>query len=317
MDFFAELQKLYESTPKAALYNVINENSPYGNFMNRCKNCYLVANAHHCEDVFYGRDVYWNKDCCDSDHIHKNELLYECLDSRNCYNSSYLQDCEECNDCNYCFDCRGCKNCFGCVGLRQKEFHIFNKPVPEEDYFGLVAQWKKKGHKAIWNEFEKLKETVPRLFARQIKVENVTGDYIKNSKEIYNSFGVTESQDIYQSFEVDKSNDCCDVSFTEYAELCYECFSSYKLKNANFCTICWESSDLEYCFSVFRSRHCFGSVFLNHKEYHILNKPYSKDDYFKKKAEIKDQLISEGTYGKWHFESSYPFQDSAAALPRL
>lgn len=317
MDFFQELLKLYDTTPKAAMYNLVNQNSPFGNFMDECKNCYLVSNAHNNEECFYGRDIYRSKNCVDCDHTHDNELLYECLDCRNCYNGNFLQDCEQCTDCEYCFDCRGCRNCFGCVGLRQKEFYIFNEPVPREEYASRVLEWKRKGQRAISEKFEQLKEKIPRLFSRQINVEEVRGDYIKNSKHVWDSFVVQESQDIFHSFEVDRSFDCCDISFAGYTELSYECYSDWRLKNSNYCSVCWESSDLEYCANVFRSRNCFGCVFLNHREFHILNKPYEREAYFKKVAEIKEQLKREGTYGKWFWPSTYPIEDTVAVWERL
>lgn len=317
MNFFQKLQKLYDTMPKAAMYNLVNQNSPYGTFMDSCKNCYLVSNAYQNEECFYGRDIFFSRNCVDCDHIHSNELLYECLDCRHCYNGNYLQDCEQCTDSEYLFDCKGCTNCFGCAGLRQKSFYLFNEPVPKETYADRIAELKRKGHPALLAEFEKVKQKVPRLFSRQLNVENVAGDYIKNSKNVWNSYSVDESRDVLYSFEVLKSNDCCDMTFGEYAELNYECLSAFKSKNSNYCSMCWESADLEYCSTVFRSNHCFGCVYLNHREYHILNKPYSRDDYFKKVSEIKGELKRDGTYGRWFWPSTYPFEDSVAAWKRL
>lgn len=317
MDFFKELLKLYETMPKAAMFNLVNQNSPYGNYTDRCKNCYLLSNAFQNEDCYYGRDFHFNKNCVDCDHCHYNELLYESLDCRHCYNSSFLQDCENCTDCDFCFDCRGCRNCFGCAGLRQKEYCLFNEPLTKEQYFTEVKKWKAKNHSEIWEALEKVKEKVPHLYSHQINTENCFGDYIKNSKNVFYSYGVEESQDIFHSFEVFKSADCCDMSFGEYAELNYECFSAFKMKNSNFCTVCWESSELEYCAYVFRSHHCFGCVFLNHKEFNILNKPYEKEAWHKKVAEIKDQLKADRSYGRWAWPSTYPVEDTVAAWERL
>lgn len=317
MNFFPELLKLYEKTPKGALWHRMNENCPYVNFTFDCKNCYLTVNAHNNEECFYGRDVYYNKNCTDCDHIHHNELLYECLDCRGCYNGSFLQDCENCTDCDYCFDCRGCSNCFGSVGLRNKQYYFFNAPLKKTEYAEKVATIKRKSHRTIWSSFEELKQKIPHLFSRQVNTENAIGDYIKNSKNIADSISVQESEDITHCLEMNKSKDCCDVSFADGVELAYECMSAVQLKNANWCAICWEGSDLEYCFCVFRSNHCFGCVYLNHKEYHILNKPYSREEYFKKVAEIKDQLKKDSSYGRWFWPRTYPLEDTLAVLPHL
>jgi hypothetical protein len=76
------------------------------------------------------------------------------------------------------------------------------------------------------------------------------------------------------------------------------------------------SSDLEYCELIANSKNCFGCVGLNHKEFYILNQPYSREDYFKRVAEIKDQLKREGSYGRW-FPSTYPIEDTVTLWPRL
>jgi len=40
----------------------------------------------------------------------------------------------ECLNSEYCFNCHGCNNIFGCVGLRKKNYCIFNKQYSKEDY---------------------------------------------------------------------------------------------------------------------------------------------------------------------------------------
>ena len=42
----------------------------------------------------------------------------------------------------YCDSCRGCSDCFGCVGLRKKQYCIFNKQYSKEEYFELIEKMK-------------------------------------------------------------------------------------------------------------------------------------------------------------------------------
>ena len=109
--------------------------------------------------------------------------------------------------------------------------------------------------------------------------------------------------------------DSVDCMFTDGAELSYECFS-YGLAsyNCNFSNYLRTSNDLEYCELCFSCKYCFGCIGLQHKEYYILNKPYSPEEYHKKVAEIKASLREEGLYGNYHLPSTYKFEDTAAAM---
>ncbi|MBI5413608.1 hypothetical protein HZA42_04640 [Candidatus Peregrinibacteria bacterium] len=89
------------------------------------------------------------------------------------------------------------------------------------------------------------------------------------------------------------------------------------MNNCNFCFACTTSSDLDFCELVFNSKYCFGCIGLNHKEYYILNKPYSREDYFKRVAEIKEELKCDSDYGRGFWSPTYPFQDTVGSWPRL
>jgi len=47
-----------------------------------------------------------------------------------------------CDQLEYSMNCYDCTDCFGCVGLRHKQFHIFNKAYSEEDYWLRVDELK-------------------------------------------------------------------------------------------------------------------------------------------------------------------------------
>lgn len=313
MDFFKEFESLQLKTPRIGSIRINALNSEYTHNTDQCKNCYLLANAVKNEDCYYGRDFYDNQDCVDCDHVLRCTLCYECLNSKECYNSTFLQDCANCIDCDFGYYLKDCKNCIGCVGLRKKEYYIFNEPYSREEFLLKKATLKPE---EIRTQFEKLKLKVPRVFAMQLGSENSTGDYVLNSKNAHECFDVVECQDAAYLSECKKVKDSLDIFVLEDAELCYECSSNHVLNNCNFCFMCMYSSNLEYCELVSNSKDCFGCVGLNHKEYHILNRPYSREEYFKRVAEIKNQIKREGTYGKW-FPSTYPSADTVASWPRL
>lgn len=91
------------------------------------------------------------------------------------------------------------------------------------------------------------------------------------------------TQDSYYCYSVTSyTKNIVDCFFTTYSELCYECqhckkvHSSCFLQNCENCSDCFLGLDMKGC------NHCFCCYGLRHKEYHIFNKPYSKEEYDKK-----------------------------------
>ena len=106
----------------------------------------------------------------------------------------------------------------------------------------------------------------------------------------------------------------CDQIGYDPSELLYECIGNSGNTNCNFCYASWHNADIEYCEHVFNSHDCFGCISRSHAEYEILNQKYSKEDYFKRVREIKEELKREEMYGKWLLPSTYPYEDTIAPL---
>ncbi|MBI4994887.1 hypothetical protein HZC21_04575 [Candidatus Peregrinibacteria bacterium] len=314
MDFFAELEKLRRTQPRISAIRLNNTNSDYTANTDQCKNCYLIANAVHNEDCMYGRDFHDNSDCSDCDHIFGCTLCYECENCKQCWDSIHLQDSNNCQNCSYGYDLKDCRNCIGCVGLRKKEFHIFNMSYSKEDFFCKKASLKRHEIQAQFNE---LKLKIPRTYSLQIATENCFGDNIYNCKNIWYSFDVHECQDCGYIEECKQLHDCWDNTILEESQFCYQISSSHILNNCNFCFQCLSSNDCEFCEFVMNSRNCFGCISLNRKEYHILNRPYPKEEYFKRVSEIKTELRRERDYGGKFWSPTFPFEDTVAAWKKL
>jgi len=69
----------------------------------------------------------------------KSERIFQCGScGDNCYNLRYCDTCTtNCSDLTYCAHCTGCKNCFGCVGLKKKQYCIFNRQYSKDEYKSL------------------------------------------------------------------------------------------------------------------------------------------------------------------------------------
>jgi hypothetical protein len=67
-----------------------------------------------------------------------------------------------------------------------------------------------------------------------------------------------------------------------------------------------QCSESEFCAYSKNLKNCFGCVYLANKEYHILNKPYSPEEYAVKVAQIKQELMESGLYNmSLYFSDNY------------
>lgn len=305
MTYLDQFNELRKQIPHIGLQCVQNENSPYCQYTEKSKNCYMTFASYQSEDSYYNHRVFYCKDCVDCTLCRSCELCYWCVDCTNCYNCNFCGYCEQTSDSNFCFFCIGVKNCFGSVGLRQAEYHIFNQKFTPEEYHKQVAELKKLPKQEIYKRMASLIYTIPRVALYGKNNEGVLGGVIHNSKDVYWGFDSDKLRDCNYVYHCDDSKDLWDSSNLGWSENCYQIMSGGNLNNCTFCTGSWFSHNLDYCELVYNSHDCFLCVGLNHKEFHILNQPYSPEDYAKKKTEIIVEMKRDGTWGKW-FESTYP-----------
>ena len=282
--FFEQFNELLMAVPRPPSIGSNNINSDYTNYGIYNKNCYLIVSAEKNEDCLYGHRLFFNRDCVDCENIHSSELCYQCFQCINCYKCIFSQRLENCNDLFFCFDCRNCQNCFSCVGLRNKQYHIFNKPYTKEQYFSKLKEFGLDYYSKslrLKEEFEDFYLKFPRRFAEVIKSENCVGNNINNSKNCFNSFVIKESKDLkYVTFAV-KAFSSMDGSYIDFSEWTYESFSGEQDSNKLFTCQCWFSNNLQYCDSCTSSFHLFACIGLRNKQYCILNKQYTKEEYEK------------------------------------
>lgn len=313
MGFFDEFQALRERTPRIGIMNYEGVNSDFCNYCFRCKDSYLCAGSDYLEDCLYDYWCYHCIECLDCCYSYDCDLCYMCVDCRTCYNSDFCQDCRDCQNCAYCANCYGCVDCFGCVGLMHKKYCIFNRQYSSEEFINRLAALCQLPQHEIFAQFDAIKTVDPVIFMHQTGSENVTGDYIVNSKNCLDCFDVTEARDsMYINNAINVSN-CCDISFAGEESLrdCYQIMSGIALTNCNFMVQCTHVNDSSYCEQCFYSHHLFGCVGLKNREFCILNEQYSEKKYHARVREIVDAMRTCGEYGKW-FDSPFLYRDSKA-----
>lgn len=309
MNFLQQFQELQLKTPRIGLQCVQNENSPYCQYTEKSKNCYMTFASYQSEDCIYNQRVFYCTDCIECTLCYKCELCYECVDCINSYGCNYSVYCEQSSDADFCHYCVGVKNCFGCVGLKQAQYCVFNEQLSKSEYEKKVAELKKLPIAEIYKKVEPLWYSTPRAFMYGKNNEDVCGENVHNSRDVYWGFDSKKLHDCMYNYHCDDSKNLYDCSHLGWSEVCYEIMSGGNLTESIFCFGCWYSNRIEYCELVYNSHDCFGCVGLNHAEYCILNQEYSEEEYRKKVAEIKAEMKADGTWGKW-FESVYPVEDS-------
>lgn len=146
--------------------------------------------------------------------------------------------------------------------------------------------------KTFIKSFQKLYRESPQISHWTRQSENCDyGDITVVSRNSYMCFWSSNLEECFYCHESRKDNHCGDCTFCEESELCYECIDSTRCYNCDFCQDCKQCTDCSHCYYCIGCENCFGCASLRRKKYHIFNKPYSEEDYFKKIAELTPEEI--------------------------
>lgn len=296
--FFEQLKELFQEVPIFALSVIRGVDSPYSNNFDGYKNCYLVFNGNFCEDCMYSVTLSHSKNSIDLTASSKCENCYEGFWLDSCNNTFLSIQCSDSFNMWFSKSCVGCSDCFGCVNLRNKRYHIFNKPYTKEEYVAKLREFNLGSYLSMVKLQQKAEEfwlQYPVKYMQGLKNTNTTGEYIYNSKNTRNSYLVREAENVRycQYMEIGPLKDCYDYTvWGSGAELLYEALNTglgaYGVK---FGDECWpEVRDTEYSLYCQSSSNLFGCVGVRKKEFCILNKQYSKEEYKKLRAKIVEHM---------------------------
>ncbi len=311
--FFAQFDELMRAVPHANLIQKNNANSDYSNATLNAKNCYYCSSLDTGEDCSYCFTGNIRiKNCLDLHQSIDDEFSYELVDCLKCNRLLFGQNCEGCVDSMFLYDCRNCTNCFGCVGLRNKQYCIWNEQHSREDYLEQMKQLRAGSYQTLLaakEKFEELKLRVPRKFAVIQKAENVSGDDILNARNCHQCFVVRNSvENLKYCYRVwENSKDIWD-GFVAWrgSEMMYEVVSCTG-QRIYFSAYIWGGNDIFYSYNCFDCNNIFGCVGLRSKSYCIFNTQYSKEEYEVLIAQIIEKMKIDGEYGEFFPASISPF----------
>lgn len=322
--FFEQLIELRKKSVFQALESLYpsNVNTKYTNNSSYQKNCFMTIYADYNEHCAYTTMTAHNKDLLDCYRAKESELCYECVGIYKCYNCKWSEELDSCVNCYFCQSCYGCNDCVGCVNLRNKSYCIFNKQYSRDEYVEKIKEL----NLNTYDGQQKLKKQAEIFWASAPKRSyhgnslniNVTGEYVYESKNTKESFLVSGAEDCKyaQYLSLDGSKDCYDYTgWGASASLLYECYivgeGAY---NNKFCSECWPNAqNIEYSFYCVQGKDCFGCVNLKRKQYCILNKQYTKEEYFK----LKDKIISNMKANPWKSKAGHIYTYGEFLPPEL
>ncbi len=170
------------------------------------------------------------------------ENAYECATcGEGAYNLKYCFNCwAESRDLEYCGYCIGSSDCFGCVGLKKKQYCIFNKQYSKEEYFELKEKIIKHMDEmpyvdSLGREY-KYGEFFPSEFSPLAYNESLAQDYVPLNKEqakekgfIWRETNAREFQTTIQGADLpDLINDVSDDIVKEIIA-CETCKHAYRI----------------------------------------------------------------------------------------
>ncbi len=307
--FFEQYHELRQAVPHPALVNYNSVNSEYSNQSQDNKDCYMVSATGESEKCMYGNWYQPAYFCGDCYMLKKCELCYECMNCVRCYSCAYSVDCFDCTSVNFSLDCHGCNNCFGCAGLRNKNYYWFNEPLAKEKYKQRLTEfgWNRKLIAEMQGKSRALSLRIPHKHYHGTKVYQSTGDYIEEmerSRLVFNCHDGKDNAYLQDSWEINNSLDNTEILLVEQS---YEIQGCSHTRNSIAIRSTDAISDSCYCDMCHSCTNCFGCISLKSKEYCILNKQYSKEEYLSLKKKIIEYMKKTGEWGEYFPPEHSPF----------
>ena len=143
-DTYERLEKMKQNfiVPSIVEHHGVNVT---GNWLENCKD---AKSCFACSEIEEGKFLFGvnkGKDIFDLTYWSMNsELIYESANiGRQCASVAFSHESwDQLREAQYCINCHNSANLFGCVGLRNKQYCIFNKQYTKEEYEKFLPQVK-------------------------------------------------------------------------------------------------------------------------------------------------------------------------------
>ncbi len=299
--FFEQYDELLHKAPLCGLSinTTTTPGSPYNNHAQDLKNCYLTFMTSYNESSAYGVLVTRDKEVFNCSMVMDCDSCYDCMNifkSNRCVGTR--GNARFCLESWFSRDCDNCTECIGCVNLKNKSYCIFNKQYSKEEYFKIKNEIDL-GSYATYKDLERRAHEFWLTFPPKPAYDDMSVDYVgsyvfasKNCKECFDVSGAENSKHLLMMYN-EPTKECYDISsWGGNLSLSYE--GNVVGENASSILFSQESGinsmNVEYGKIIFNSSYVFGSVAVRKGEYVILNKVYSKEEYFNLRNKIIEHM---------------------------
>jgi len=143
-EYQTKFSEILHGAIRKGINNVRAQNS-LGDLLRNCRNCFYCFRilSGGGESLRYVSDAEKVADLMDVFGSTNSSLCYESTgigDSSQIKFSLHLR--ANCREMEYCVECQNSQYCFGCIGLKNKQYCIFNKQHSEQDYWQTVDKIK-------------------------------------------------------------------------------------------------------------------------------------------------------------------------------
>ncbi|MDD5770355.1 MAG: hypothetical protein PHE25_05285 [Candidatus Gracilibacteria bacterium] len=307
--FFENFRKLIHTVDLRALVDYSgNENSEFADCIFGGKNVYLsTVVGINSENILYSAFSYVSiKNVFNSVLVTDNsENIYWSTMITNSFNIFYSKNISNSSNIWFSTNLIGCSNCIGCNLLENKSYCIGNKEYSKENF----EKYKKEILKEK-NDFLKNYKLSNHDFTNYGSVnvkgkglffcDNVENGYffkrLKNGRNVLIGTGGSGVENYY---------DCIDVGSEAYDF--YGVTSAgngnnlYMSSEVGWDSYIYYSLDLESC------SFCLGCIGLKNKSFCILNKQYSKEEWYELANKIFSQMEADGILGDFFPGELNPF----------
>ncbi len=295
--FFQQFKELFHVAPLPNLANSNCVRSKYGNHNLDCKDCYLIYASLNNENISYSRGGVHCKDSFDIDTVMKSEQCYNDILCGGMYKVNFSYDSDDSMDSDFLQACKNMKHSLGCINLQNKSYNIFNQQYTKEEYEKERAKYDFGSYKVLSDFREKFAEFIrqyPRRYGFVYKSLNTFGDNVLNAKNVYMGFdifgGAEDSKYIVHIVPVLKNTYDAYGAGANLSDSYDIVDSGADATRLLFTVFTHSSHDLEYTYACHNSSYLFSCVGLQSKQYCILNKQYTKEEYKALLPKIKKQM---------------------------
>lgn len=305
--FFEQINEIMKNVPLKHLIQFFeNDNSHYCNYVWSLKNCYLEHWSVNCENCYYWYENLDWKDLIDCQSTINCSLCYEVAFSKNIHNSKYICFSEYIENSNFIYNCSNLKDCFGCVNLNNKQYCVFNEQYTKEGYLNFMSEinlWNYLEFLEYKSKFNEFHIRFPRKNLILSNTENTLGDYVsncKNSSFVFNMM-LDENENLKYCYKSGNIKDCMDLLNSAFNIT--NSFDGYNYISNVSQTLFWfhieNSTNILYSCFINNCKNCFWCIWLTNKEYCILNKQYTQEEYEQLVPKIIEQMRN--NLERWEF----------------